>query len=388
MKVCMVAYTFYDTDNRVRRYAETLARRGESVDMVALQHDDQPKREVLNGVTVHRIQKRALNERTKWAYLIRLSTFLLRSFFFITVNHLRKRYQLVHVHSVPDFEVFAALVPKLTGAKVILDIHDIVPEFYSSKFGTSKDGILFRMLVLVERLSCMFADHVIIANHLWERVLTRRSVKPEKCTAIINYPDTNRFHKRGEVAENRKMVLMYPGTLNYHQGVDLAVEAYAAIADKYTDLEFHIYGDGPEKGKMEKLVEERNLGKRVKFHGLVTLDEMAVKMETADIGVVPKRGEGFGDEAFSTKTMEFMVLGVPVIISRTAIDQFYFNDRIATFFNPGDIEDLSRSLVKMVSDSELRKRQSEEAALFMEKNTWSVKKFLYINIIDNLLDKP
>ena len=49
---------------------------------------------------------------------------------------------MIHVHSVPDFLVFAALVPKLLGARIILDIHDILPEFYASKFGASKDSRL------------------------------------------------------------------------------------------------------------------------------------------------------------------------------------------------------------------------------------------------------
>lgn len=384
MNVCMVAYTFYDTDNRVRRYAETLARRGDHVDIVALQHGDQPKREIINGVTIYRIQKRALNEKSKWSYLIRLLAFLLRSFVFILTNHLRKRYRLIHVHSVPDFEVFATVVPKLTGAKVILDIHDIVPEFYASKFGTSQKGILFRLLVFVEKLSCMFADHVIIANHLWEKVLTNRSIKPKKCTAIINYPDINIFHRKGEISKSNKLVLMYPGTLNYHQGVDLAIEAFAAIAGKYLESEFHIYGDGPEKKELEQLVAEKKLEKRIIFKGLVTLDEIAKEMEKVDIGIVPKRGDGFGNEAFSTKTMEFMALGVPVIISRTAIDTFYFNEEVATFFSPGDMKDLSKVMEKLMSDVGLRNIQAEHATRFMENNSWSSKMYLYLSILDNL----
>ena len=49
---------------------------------------------------------------------------------FLTQEQFRDGYDLIHVHSVPDFEVFAAAYPKLTGTKIILDIHDIVPEFY------------------------------------------------------------------------------------------------------------------------------------------------------------------------------------------------------------------------------------------------------------------
>jgi len=53
---------------------------------------------------------------------------------FIARRQFSTRYQLIHVHSVPDFLVFAAIVPKLLGTPVVLDIHDVLPEFYASKF--------------------------------------------------------------------------------------------------------------------------------------------------------------------------------------------------------------------------------------------------------------
>ena len=146
MNVCMVAYTFYETDFRVRRYAETLAERGDNVDVFTLQYNDLPKKDIIKGVTVHRIQRRIRDEKSKWSYIRKLITFSLRSFFHITIHHIKKRYKFVHVHSVPDFIVFAALVPKLTGSIIVLDIHDIIPEFYLSKFGNSGNYLPYRLL--------------------------------------------------------------------------------------------------------------------------------------------------------------------------------------------------------------------------------------------------
>src|SRR5689334_9099041 len=134
MKVCMLAYTFYETDNRVRRYAEALARRGDEVDAIVLQQEGKSPFEIVNGVNVYRIQKRVRDERGPFSYLSKLLLFFARSMGAVTVRHLETRYDVIHVHSVPDFEVFAALIPRLMGAKVILDVHDIVPELYASKF--------------------------------------------------------------------------------------------------------------------------------------------------------------------------------------------------------------------------------------------------------------
>src|SRR3984957_5476842 len=56
-KICMVAYTAYEYDNRVRRYAETLVKRGDQVDVIALSGSQfREPVEVIGGGTVHRIQ--------------------------------------------------------------------------------------------------------------------------------------------------------------------------------------------------------------------------------------------------------------------------------------------------------------------------------------------
>src|SRR5262249_20052292 len=155
--------------------------------------------------------------RSKFTYLVRLLAFFVRSFWFLTRHQFRQRYDLIHVHSVPDFEVFAALIPKLMGAKVILDIHDLLPEFYASKFKSAKSSAMFATLVAMERSSAWFSDHVIAANHIWEKRLGERSVKPAKCTTMLNFPDTDIFQKHGCPQKRDKFTILYPGTLNFHQ---------------------------------------------------------------------------------------------------------------------------------------------------------------------------
>ena len=58
------------------------------------------------------------------------------------------------------------LIPKLFGAKIILDIHDIVPEFYMSKFNAKEKSVFYKLLLFVEKISCMFSDQVIIMRYI------------------------------------------------------------------------------------------------------------------------------------------------------------------------------------------------------------------------------
>ena len=385
MKVCMLAYSFYEQDNRVRRYAETLAKRGDQVDVVALRMEGQSSKEVVGGVCVYRIQYRIVNEKGRFTYLGRLLLFFLRSFVFLTSKQLRERYDLIHVHSVPDFEVFAALIPKFTGSKIILDIHDLVPEFYLSKFKASSKSLTFRLLVAMERMSASFADHVIAANHIWLKRLHERSVRSADCTVILNFPDTDIFHLRGRTRNDCKFIMVYPGTLSYHQGLDLAIRAFAQIANKTPQTEFHIYGGGDQAEFLKTLIAELHLQDRVFLKGGRTLQEIAVIMENSDLGIVSKRSDGFGNEAFSTKIFEFMSVDVPVIVPETAIDRYYFNDSVVKFFQANDEKSLAEAMLLLINNPELRQELVRNARKFIESYTWERNKEIYLSLVDSLV---
>ncbi len=385
MHACMLAYTFYESDNRVRRYAETLARRGDRVDVIALQGNAGPKMEIINNVRLFRIQKRVRNETSRFSYLFRLFQFFWRSMFFLAMKDMEDHYDLVHVHSVPDFEVFAAWFPKARGAKLILDIHDLVPELYASKFDARPGSRLNRPLLLVERLSARFADHVIAANHIWRDRLLARSVNAAKCTAILNYPDGSIFYRRGRMRTDGKFIMLYPGSLNRHQGMDLAIRALARIKDRFPQVELHIYGDGSEAGNLRKLAGELGLAERVRFCEGVRLTEVPQIMENTDLGIVPKRTDGFGNEAFSTKVLEFMALGVPVVVSDSAVDRYYFTDRVVTFFKGNDEQDLTECLIEMIQDTAKREAQVKRAGEFVKTFDWDLRKDEYLGLVDTLV---
>ncbi len=386
MRACMVAYSFYEFDNRVMRYAEALVARGDQVDVLSLRMNHDAPVDTINGVRVQRIQGREHDERGKLSYLSRMCRFFARSSWLLAKEHNRQPYDLIHVHSVPDFEVFAALLPKLQGAKVILDIHDIVPEFYASKFGVSQDALSYKILKLIERWSAAFSDHVIIANHLWEKLLTERAVQPAKCSTYLNYPDSRMFNTSLRTRNNDgRTVMIYPGSLNWHQGVDIAVKAFDLIKDHVPQAEFHIYGGGGMKKQLCRLVEERSLQDRVKLMESRPIKEIAGIMANADIGIVPKRDDSFGGEAFSTKIFEFMSLGVPVIAANTRIDRYYFNDSIVRFFEAGDEQSLASAMVALVRNNGLRKDLAANALTYVAGQSWDIKRQDYLDLVDRLV---
>lgn len=384
-KACMLAYTFYETDGRVMRYAEALMQNGATVEAIVLRRENQIEEEVVNGVKVLRIQQRIKNETGKLNYLGRILKFFVHSMNEITRRHLKEPYDIIHVHSVPDFEVFATFIPKLLGAKIILDIHDIVPEFYATKFNVGQDSLVFSALRFVEKLSTSFADHVIIANDLWLKKITSRSIKEDKCSAYINYPDLSIFNVNLKTQRSDgKFIMIYPGTLNWHQGLDIAVNAFSIIKDKAPNIELHIYGEGSAKTELQKQIVDMHLTNKVFLRPPLPLRDIATVMAKADLGIVPKRNDSFGGEAFSTKILEFMALGIPVIVADTRVDQYYFNESLLRFFKAGNINDLARVMLDVYNNRELNSQFSDRALNFARQHSWEMKKGDYLALIAQL----
>lgn len=386
LKACMLAYTFYENDGRVMRYAEALVQEGMEVEAIVLGRPGQAREEIIHGVKVLRVQTREKNERGKFAYLWRIVKFFFVSMLAIGSRHLRAPYDIVHVHSVPDFEVFAAIVPKLGGAKLILDIHDIVPEFYAAKFGVEVESITFKALKLVEKWSTGFADHVIVANDLWMDKIATRATLRDKCSSFINYPDVSVFHPRLRTRRaDDRFVLSYPGTLNWHQGLDIAIRAFAKALREAPEMEFHIHGEGSAKPELSRLVDALGLQGKVVLHAPLPLREIALVMANADLGVVPKRNDAFGGDAFSTKILEFMALGVPVVVARTRIDDHYFDDSLLRFFTPDEDTQLAQAMLDAYRRRDHSSERASRALEFVGLNNWGARKGRYLRIVEELV---
>jgi len=384
-KICLLVYSFYESDNRVMRYARALAGRGDEVDVIALSAGEkQPAVETVDGVKVYRIQRRQRNEKGKFSYLFRLVRFCLKSSLVLSRLHWKRGYDLVHVHNVPDFLVFSAWLPRLTGAKIILDIHDILPEFFADKFRQPQDGIYVRLLKAIEFASARFAHHVIISNHLWQDKITARSVPKKRCSVFINYVEPAIFEGK-RTRNDGKFILLYHGGLQRHQGLDVALRAFAGVSPQLPNAEFHIHGEGRMQHELQALARELGLEEKVRFFESRPMREIALVVANADLGVVAKRADSFGNEAYSTKIMEFMASGVPVIVSRTRIDRFYFDDSVVRFFESGSKDGLAEAMLELARHPEIRRNLVRNAAEYVARNNWNVKRHEYLDLVDALL---
>jgi glycosyltransferase involved in cell wall biosynthesis len=388
-RICMVVYAFYENDTRVMQYADALVERGDQVDVIALRRSDAfPEYEVLRGVHVHRIQSRTVNEKGLNAYGSRILRFTLAAAWRLRRLQRQHGYDLIHVHNVPDTLVFAAAYAKWKRVPIILDIHDPLPELFASKFRIERSSRAFRLLTWMERMSAAFATHIIVANDLWCERLAARTSRPEKYSVVRNRPDLSIFHGRlsKRTKPEGKFLMTYPGSLNWHQGLDVAIAAFAKVADQMPDAEFHVYGEGAAKPSLIALVKDLRLEHRIIFHDMLPSREVAEVMAMTDLAIEPKRStSAFGNEALSTKILEFMSLEVPVIASRTAVHQYYYDESIIQYYDNDDADELATEMLRLRKDPARRKAMAARAKQYADANTWDARKSEYLARVDVLV---
>jgi glycosyltransferase involved in cell wall biosynthesis len=337
-KVAVLLYSYYPSDPRPRRSAEALANAGMEVEMICLrQKNSEPKHEVINGVTVRRMPIRRRRD-SKLTYLLQYGSFITLCTTILAYRSLWRRYDLIHVHNMPDVLVFSGLVPKLQGAQVILDLHDPMPELMMTIFGLQESSFGIQLLKYLEKASICFADQVLTVNLACKKIFAGRSCESEKIQVVMNAPDEGIFSFRdfrGSADRDpaRPFVIMYHGSIVERHGLDLAVEAMQIVRKTIPDVELRIYGSAtPFLESVVGFVRKKGLADVFRYLGSKSLDEIAKAIEDCDVGIIPNRRSVFTQINTPTRIFEYLVLGKPVIVPLAPGITDYFDKQELFFF--------------------------------------------------------
>src|SRR5208282_6154343 len=199
-RVGMVVFSSYPADPRPRRAAEALLKEGMHVDLICEAEEKLPKRENISGMEIIRVPIKH-HRGGKLSYAYQYSAFIFMSACVLAWRSLRRRYDLVYIHNMPDVLVLSALIPKLFGAKVILDLHDPMPELMTTIFNFEESSAAVRLIARLEKMSMALADQVLTVNVACKRIFGSRSCRPEKIAVIMNSPDEEVFPFRAPSAD-------------------------------------------------------------------------------------------------------------------------------------------------------------------------------------------
>lgn len=380
----MIVQNLYDIDPRVRRKAECLVEDGFSVDVIALQppeRTDNPY--VLNGVQVFGIPLKK-RRASLLRYLYEYAWFFIRACHKTNQLMRKNKYMVIDINTLPDFLVFAAWRSKRKGAKVILDLHESMPEFYQSKFKVSERHPVIRILRWQEKISMNFADSVLTIHEPMQTLFENRGLDPAKATIITNSADKRPFQpfiECNSIGSKPPFVFMYHGTLTSLYGLNSAISAFSEASQEMPGAQLWIIGDGPERESLNSQIDNLQIEDRVKLLGSVPKDDIPQWLSKCDAGVLPTCKDLYTEISFSNKLPEYIIMQKPVLISRLKTIKYYFREESLLFFEAGDVKDLAQKMRMIYEDELLRNRLVREALKDYETIDWSIMRERYIKLI-------
>jgi glycosyltransferase involved in cell wall biosynthesis len=386
-RILVIRQSFYG-DLDVQRKIDALVETGHEVDVICLRKPGERLRERHGPIRVYRVPLPHARGGTL-VYLAKYAGFLAAAGTLAALLHLRRRYRVVEAYSMPDVLVFAALVPKLLGAKVLLTLLETMPEFFATKFERGMDHRAVRLVSAAEQASIRFADHVVTCTEEMREAFAGRGATTP-ITVVLNSADETIFAPgRAPVIERPgEFTVVCHGTIEERYGLDTLVRAAALTRDDLPDLRVLIFGEGEYRETLVALVEELGVGDRVDVaEGLVPLDELVGTIEGAEAGVVAMKRDAFRELTHCNKMFEFISMRVPAAVSRLRSVDAYFDEDSFGWFEPGDERDLARVLRELHADPQRRRALAEHAASVAEPYRWPHQRDVYLNAIGPLIER-
>jgi glycosyltransferase involved in cell wall biosynthesis len=353
--------SYYPRDARVRREAESLAEAGYEVTVICPALRAQPKREMLNEVRVWRYTP-APEARGLLGYALEYSYALAATLVLSLRLALRHGFDVLHAANPPDLFVLIAAVYKPFGKRFIYDQHDLAPEMYRARFAGRSRPLVRTVLLGFERLSYLFADHVIVTNESYRAIaMSRGRVPAERISIVRNGPDEKQLAYKAAPAPGLSRPGMtgiaYLGLMGVQDGVKHLIQALHHLRRDLGREDFWclLLGCGEEQGHLEDMVRQLELSSHVKFAGFIADPDYIPFVLAADICVDPDPSSEYNDRSTMVKIMDYMTFGKPVVAFDLPENRFSAGNA-AIYVKPNDDLEFAKALARLMDQPDERLR--------------------------------
>ena len=391
-RILIIAYTAYARDGRVKRQAEALTSRGDQVDAICLADGEVAD---THGVCVTGLLLPRYRGASRVNYLRSYINFFSQAAALAVRRSLQARYDVVIACTMPDLAILSALPCRLFGSKLVLDVHDTMPELYLEKFGGRHGRIGAWMLMLQERLCARLADRVLAVHDLHADRLHQCGVPRRKLVVIANSPDPRIFpvadtdsqtgRVRSEPGVGTFSIICH-GTISKRLGLDTSLAALALLHQRFPLIRLKIVGAGDYLDELKALSRKLRIESAISFENPVPIQELAAKIGEANVGLVPHNESSATHLMLPVKLLEYAALGIPVICARLRTIEHYFSGKSVRYFSPNNAGQLARAIQDLYLDPALRASLSSSAATVVKGLSWPIHSRRFCDAVDSLLN--
>lgn len=282
-------------------------------------------------------------------------------FIFLKAVRLLSKNRYDCIHAVEEAAIIGVFLKKIFHVPLIYDMDSSIPEqLKDSDSRIWTNSIMVNTASSLEKLTINHSDIVLaVCQALRDRV---NKISPDKRVVVLeDIPNVEPFNpdmkKRVEQLRNEldlegKMVVLYTGTFETYQGIDLLLKAIPGIIKEFPNARFIMVGGEPGQVR-EKSQEASELGikKDVVILGKRPLEEMPLFMEMADILVSP-RNKGTNTPM---KIYTYLQSGKPIVATRLLTHTQVLTDEVSLLVEPEALA-FAKGTIALLKDKDMREK--------------------------------
>jgi glycosyltransferase involved in cell wall biosynthesis len=365
--VLVIAHHYVPWHPRVRHQLDGIEAAGLTADVICLRDDGEPARGAYGSARLYRLPIRRHRGARLPVYLAEYLGFFILAALLAAWLSFRRRHAVVVTHNLPDPLVFAAVVPRLLGSRVVVNLHEFTPELVRTRYGLDAGHPLDRIARLLERAACAFAHTVITVHEPGAELLAARGIPRDRLEVVNNTSEMAPIAAGARPPRDPggSFTLLYHGTYGNEYDLSIALDALARLRDAgdpaFRGLKLRIVGDGAQLPALRSQAAALELGDVVSFEAPVPYDRVPAILMEADAGVVPLRDTPYGELGLPTKVLECIAMRLPVITTPGRATRHHLPADGVWFVPYGDAEAVADAIREIRRDPAGVRRRTERA---------------------------
>jgi glycosyltransferase involved in cell wall biosynthesis len=268
-------------------------------------------------------------------------------------------FDVIEVDHIPHPVLFTMkLVCLLKGKEMIVTWHEVWGEQYWSTYL----GMAGTLAYWIEKVSVWLPNTIISVSEHTTRALNNILGRQKGVITIANGVDVAAVLE--STPSYRTSDIVFSGRLLSHKNVDALIQAIPLLKKTRPDISLTIIGEGPEKQKLQTLVQDLDLSENISFLDFFEEhSDVYAAMKSSQVFVLPSTREGFG-----IVVLEANACGLPVVTidhpENAARDLIYDGENgVLTTL---DKQDLAFAIQKSFE----MKRMQDDYLKYVEKYDW------------------
>ncbi len=242
-----------------------------------------------------------------------------------------------------------------------------------------RDTISFTFL---EKKIVPMIDTFVVLSKSHKDYYSSQGIERMRISVVYDSINLSKFEApmRSSGNDKRKKKAVVVGTLSDRKGQDICIRALHILAKHGVNTQLLFIGDGEFGHELKKMVLDYNLEDNVSFVGYS--NNIPALLNDCDIGILSSRREGFPNSV-----MEFMAVGLPVIVSELPGIRELVVNGISGFIIPQEShEELSKRWLELLDNDEMRFSMGNEGLKVVRDSRFSpeVEMKEILNIITKL----